>query len=126
MQTQNIPSDAATGKRGVTDSSAMAYDAIGNKDKQKQQNDIFAICVREQNNGASNLTNSEISRLLEDQRSMAAGQFVRVNPSSITGAIDRLKVAGRLVRTSEKRVCSMTSQRAYGLFVPMTQTRLVA
>ena len=126
MQTQNIQSSAAGGKCSVTDSSAMAYESFSNKDKQKQQNEILSICAREQNRGARDLTAKEISIFMEEDRSREAGRFVRVNPSDISNSVNKLIAAGRLIRTAEKRTCSASTHPAYGLFMPMAQTRLVA
>ena len=68
----------------------------------------------------------EIARLLEEQRSMEAGHYVRVDASNITAPIDRLRAAGRIVRTAEKRPCGHSKNNVWAYFVPMTQLRLMA
>lgn len=125
MESQNIPIEGSKMPRRISETSAQSHAAIGNKPRQKLQNDIFDICVQEQRKGASDLSGQEVRRLLEAKYSLERGKEVRVDMSSITAPIGRLVTAGRLLRVKTVRQCSVTSQNIHPLRVPATQARLM-
>jgi len=129
MQSHNIQSArsaAAAVAFRASETSAQAHESISLGRKKQMQDDILAICINHQRNGALDMSAQEIRRVLELQYQAQRGASTRVDMSSMTAPIARLVDACRLLRLDHKRVCSITGQNIHPLRVPMTQARLVA
>ncbi len=116
MQTQTQP---APDTRYQVNTSAVAFEALGNKGRQSMHTKIIDICIGAQKHGIPDLTASEIA----DRYLIAHGKTVK--DGSMAGRISELVAASRLERC-EARICTSSTSLARPVRVPMTQARLVA
>ena len=116
MQTQTQPTPDA---RYQVNTSAVAFEALGNKGRQNMHTKIIDICIGAQKHGIPDLTASEIA----DRYHTAHGK--KVKDGSMAGRISELVTAKRLERM-DARICTSSASLARPVRVPMTQARLVA
>lgn len=117
-QTQTQPAQPLPAQYQVN-TSAVAFEALGNVGRQNMHTKIVDICIGAQKHGIPDLTASEIG----DRYLTLHGK--RVKDGSMAGRISELVTANRLQR-HPARICTSSGSLANPVSVPMVQARLVA
>jgi hypothetical protein len=112
-QTQTLPAQYQV------NTSAVAFEALGNVGRQSMHTKILDICIGAQKHGVKDLTASEIV----DRYHTLHGK--RVKDGSMAGRISELVAASKLEKLPA-RICTSSGALARPVCVPMAQARLVA
>ena len=102
------------------DTSAQALADFGLKKMAKQQHEIFDVVLRAQRNGADDMSLTEI----RDAYERLHGR--RIDLNRVSARVSNLVTAGRLVRLSDTRLCTVTQRQIHPVLVPESQARLFA
>lgn len=110
----------------VAATSAQALDALGLPGQQNLMDKIESVVLGAQRAGARDLSMKEIQRGLELRYvNEKTGEPLFVEMSTISGRVNCLEAAGRLMRNrAEPRPCSITGQNIAPVSVPARQERL--
>ena len=104
----------------TADTSAASFDAERPRWVASKQKALFDLVLGAQRNGAADMSMRELQAAYERLHSK------RIELSSVSSCCNGLVTAGRLVRATPIRACSITGRDIFPLSVPLTQARLLA
>lgn len=109
---------SAVASISTADTSAASFDAQRPRWLASKQKALFDLVLGAQRNGAADMSMRELQGAYERLHGK------RIDMSSISSCCNGLVAAGRLVRATPVRSCSVTGRDILPLSVPVQQARL--
>ncbi len=109
----------------IADTSRRSLGAVGLRGRKTLADKIHGVVQAAQRNGARDMSMREIQRTLAEREVDANGRPLWVDVSSISGRVNELVAAQRLLRDrAHPRPCLVSGRMIEPLSVPVRQERL--